>query len=157
MEDGLFPLQKAMDDPREMEEERRLCYVGMTRAKQKLYLSMAEYRKVYGFGEYHRASRFVEEIPKDYLLSDAVQQPLKPAYKPTFDYKRPLEIKTETQKNAGSDKHISTGDTIAHPAWGQGVVISVEASGQDNIITAAFAGLGIKKFLTGFAQIKKIK
>jgi hypothetical protein len=84
-------------------------------------------------------------------------KPLKPAYKPTFDYKRPLEIKTETQKKMkGSDKNISTGDTIAHPAWGQGVVISVEASGQDNIITAAFAGLGIKKFLTGFAQIKKL-
>jgi DNA helicase-2/ATP-dependent DNA helicase PcrA len=125
MEDGLFPLQKALDDPLEMEEERRLCYVGMTRAKQKIYLSMAEYRKVYGFGEYHRPSRFVEEIPKTYLLSDAVQQPPKPASKPAFDYKRPLSIKAEAPKAAaairtsarGIRSRIRRGDRASSSAW----------------------------------------
>ena len=156
MEEGLFPLSKAMDDPMEMEEERRLCYVAMTRAKSRLFLSMAEYRKMYGFGEYHTISRFYDEIPKNLINADSAQHTYKPKASPSISAGANMHIKTEVRKTSPDSTQLKAGDTILHPTWGKGTVISAQPSGADTIITAAFAGIGIKRFITGFADIKKV-
>lgn len=159
LEEGIFPLPKAIENPNELEEERRLCYVAITRAKEKLYLSFAQYRKVFGSGEYRLPSRFLKEIPQELIKmhteisnAQAYQQksaPSKPGSAMPSAHK-------EITKDTSSTEQFRAGDKISHPAWGEGTIVSTENSGDDAIITAAFAGLGIKKFVLGYAKIKKV-
>ncbi len=156
MEEGIFPLPKAIENPVELEEERRLCYVAITRAMEKLYLSCSQYRKMYGSGEYRQASRFIKEISDDLIEMDMnVYQsaqskgPMKPAAQ------TPSVLKAAV-KNPKLNTAFAVGDKILHPSWGEGTIVAVEKSGDDGIITAAFAGLGVKKFIPGYANITKI-
>ena len=178
MEDGLFPGSKSFDSIAGMEEERRLCYVGMTRAKELLYLTSAEVRTRYGRTEYTRESQFLREIDKNLIAGDAVYQKRsfesslgvptgsvdgysKAPYKPFDTSDRPFDslkyAKSETKQKAakaaaGSDIDFAAGDKVKHPKFGEGLVIETTAS----VVTVAFDDAGIKKLAKGIAPLKKI-
>jgi DNA helicase-2/ATP-dependent DNA helicase PcrA len=175
MEDGLFPGSKAFDSTADMEQERRLCYVGMTRAKELLFMSSAEIRTRYGRTEYTRESQFMREIDKDLLKGDAVFEKKAQAagpgagtgsfdgfsgssYKPfdSLGYAR-QETKAHHVSRSGMSaasqgQTFTPGDKIEHPKFGQGMVIEDKG----NIVTVAFDSVGIKKLAKGIAVIKKI-
>ena len=170
MEDGLFPGSKSFDTMDDMEEERRLCYVGMTRAKELLYLSSAEVRTRYGRTEYTRESQFLREIDKSLIAGDAIYEkrsfdgsPGVPTgsidgysgqpYKPFDSLKY---AKTETRQKAVSaadpDMDYEPGDKVSHPKFGGGMVIEQTAT----TVTVAFDSAGIKKLAKGIAPLRKI-
>ena len=169
MEDGLFPGSKSFDSREGMEEERRLCYVGMTRAKELLYLSSAEVRTRYGRTEFTRESEFLREIDKSLISGDAVYE--KKSYssslgvptgshdgfaaEPYHPFDSLKYARTETKKTAaavGSDTDFDPGDKVSHPKFGSGMVIDKTST----IVTVAFDDFGIKKLAIGIAPLKKL-
>jgi DNA helicase II / ATP-dependent DNA helicase PcrA len=150
MEEGLFPHSRSLINPAEMEEERRLCYVGITRAKRKAYLTWAARRHLYGSLQANPPSRFLQEIPEE--LVDDLSRP-----KLTVDEEIRLSVKVASQnpdpvfvRRAGVEWR--DGDSVFHAVFGKGVVV-----GQDsNIVTVAFAGAGVKKLDKTIAPIKKL-
>lgn len=174
MEENLFPLARSAYDPEALEEERRLCYVGITRAKDRLYLVRANQRSIYGATTQNEASRFLWEIPED-LLVDAfswryagVPGGLPPSRAgirtlgnaASGEAHARRGTATEVVKRAAAasagDAEYSAGDRVRHARFGDGVVVSVVASGGDWVITIAFpAPLGIKQFAQSFAPIQK--
>ena len=167
LEDGLFPGNKAFDDPSGMEEEGVLCYVGMTRAKELLFLSSAEERTRYGRTEYTRESQFLRELDRRLVEGDAVYQrktgdsslgvstgsrdgyAAKP-YKP-FDALKYARYSTR-QNAMKNTESFAPGDRVSHGKFGEGMVL--EAT--DTIVTVAFDGAGVKKLALGVAPLKKI-
>ncbi len=171
MEDGLFPSHRSMDTDDKLEEERRLCYVGMTRAMERLFLSSAAYRMMYGQGDYTRESVFLRELDPRVLdtAGDAIYTPsrktdnslgsftggldgfAKPAYKPYYD---PLQqAKKVAKENASSNSEtFAVGDTVKHGKFGEGIVLEQD----DKTITIMFDGEGRKKLAKGFAPLKKL-
>lgn len=164
LEEGLFPLYRSIESEAELEEERRLCYVALTRAKKRLHLSFSSSRRLYSAPEVRRPSRFIDEIPSELIettegellkhsnayVAEAVVEKI-PSELPDFTYRTKEKLK---KKNKTYD--FDPGNKIMHPVWGEGTVISVNRSGSDRIITAAFAGLGIKKFISEICEVKKI-
>ncbi|ADH60401.1 ATP-dependent DNA helicase PcrA [Thermoanaerobacter mathranii subsp. mathranii str. A3] len=143
MEEGVFPSFKSFTDEHELEEERRLCYVGITRSKEKLYLTYARRRNLYGKSQYGTYSRFISEIPERFLVRYHELSKPKEEYRPVSSY---IERKTyeKTQYNLG--------DKVEHKIWGIGTVVKVE--GEE--ITVAFPNVGLKKLDLKFAPIKAI-
>ncbi len=167
MEDGLFPLQRAMMDDNELEEERRLAYVGITRAKQELFLTNAYSRMMYGRTQNNPASRFLDEIePKD--IQKEANEKLQNSFIQSHYQTAPFANRAEraraevyTAKKAtgavGAEKKgWNVGDQVEHKAWGHGVVTKVSGSGEDMELDIAFNGKGIKRLLAAFAPIKKV-
>jgi len=145
MEEGLFPHSRALVSPEEMEEERRLCYVGITRAKRKVYLTWATRRHLYGSLQANPPSRFLEEIPEE-LVEDLSRPKL------TVDEEIRLSVKVADNVVRSSNVDWRDGDSVFHAVFGKGVVV-----GQDeNIVTVAFAGAGVKKLDKSIAPIKKL-
>ena len=133
MEEGIFPHQAAFFDNNELEEERRLCYVAITRAKEKLYIVNAKRRTLYGIDSVNPPSRFISEINKELLETDEVKEEFKSPIKRTID--------TSIEYKAG--------EHVLHDTWGEGVIISVE----DKILTVAFPHPnGIKKLMKGHSS-----
>ena len=168
MEEGLFPLSRATGDPSELEEERRLAYVGITRAEKKLYITNAFSRTMYGRPQNNQPSRFIDEIEdKDLEFVNPVQSNsamsipfAKSSERATSQVYRP-KTRIETAKKAsgavGADKKSwNVGDQVSHKAWGKGVVVKVNGSGEDMELDIAFASQGVKRLLAAFAPIKKI-
>lgn len=165
MEENLFPTYRAVNEESEMEEERRLCYVGITRARKKLYMSSAETRRVYGRNEYRNPSRFLLEVPDELIEGIGVIKEsnkekeiehtrVKKMYDPYANTIR--QTQNLFKQNNTFDEKINPGDKISHNAWGEGTVVSIEGSGEDMKITAAFPEIGIKKFMASVAKFKKI-
>ncbi|MDF7639315.1 DNA helicase PcrA [Lactobacillus sp. ESL0791] len=170
MEDGLFPLSRALLDDDQLEEERRLAYVGITRAKQELFLTNAYSRMMYGRLQNNQPSRFLEEISGDDLevvnpnaansmLDDAFQKQAAPFA--NRDERARAEVYTPRAKHAagavGAEKKgWNVGDQVEHKSWGRGVVTKVNGKGEDMELDIAFTGKGIKRLLAAFAPIKKI-
>lgn len=140
MEENLFPHSRSSTDTIELEEERRLCYVGMTRAREKLYLIYAQTRMLYGGFQTNLPSRFLSEIPDEYLL------PWRKRYlEYGLEYKKPtLDIKVS--------ESYKEGDKIIHEIFGKGIVVEAK----DEILTIAFIEGGIKKLDPQIAKLKKI-
>lgn len=166
MEDGLFPsyMTISSDDPTAIEEERRLCYVAITRAMQRLYISCAKQRMIHGETQYNTLSRFVKEIPAE--LFDTVIQKEKRSQsrlgkpsdtssaKPIFNAK-PFEKRNFQVKKA--DKlDYDAGDRIKHIKFGEGTVVDIKDGGRDYEVTVDFDKAGIKKMFASFAKLKKI-
>lgn len=169
LEDGLFPGRRAMDSEEGMEEERRLCYVGMTRAKERLFLTGAAYRILYGQGDYTRESTFLRELDKAVLdpAGDAVFTPSRrsnnylgidtgtldgfcePAYKPYDPLQRAKSVVKKNAADAGAD--FQAGDRVSHGKFGSGLVIEAD----DKTITVMFDSEGRKKLARGIAPLKK--
>jgi DNA helicase-2/ATP-dependent DNA helicase PcrA len=167
LEDGLFPGNKAFDSVSGMEEERRLCYVGMTRAKEILYLTSAAVRTRYGRTDYTRESQFLRELDKKLVEGDAVYQKkphdtslgvstgsvdgyAKEPYKP---YDALKYARMSTRSNAGGgETEFSAGDKVSHSKFGEGMVIEVD----DSTVTVMFDSAGRKKLAKGMAPLKRI-
>ena len=150
MEEGILPHMRSFDDSAQMEEERRLCYVGMTRAKERLYLVRAFRRMLMGSSTVNPPSRFLEAIPPHLITrlskgSRAVES--KPA-------DRWWSASTEGEmKEAG----VKAGDHVCHSTFGKGVVVACKATGGDHEVTVAFKGnVGVKKLLLSYAPLEKI-
>lgn len=178
MEEGLFPSSMLLksDDPDAVEEERRLCYVGITRAMKKLYLSAAAQRMVNGSTNYANISTFIKEIPRKYISADGMDSYLKKedsgyqtqgSFKGTASYGKAAP-KTGTMgtypgfgkvfpaAGAFSGNDYKVGDVVKHIKFGKGVVIKVEKAGSDSEITVAFERVGEKKMFASLVKMKKL-
>lgn len=152
MEEGVFPHSRSIMDEEEMEEERRLAYVGITRAENELYITNAEMRTLYGRTNMNPVSRFISEIPEELLESEnPKRQVKKPA---AFGEKsRPV---TRPQVNAAAQLNWKVGDKVMHKKWGTGTVVAVKGSGDSTELDIAFPSpTGIKRLLAQFAPIEK--
>ena len=169
MEDGLFPsfMTIASDDPLEIEEERRLAYVGITRAMKELTMTSAQQRMVRGETQYNRVSRFVREIPRELVdLGHTVQEhkPKIPETKsPLNSYlqmKKSFHTKAFQPQNFKVTKADSldygVGDTVRHIKFGVGIVKDIVEGGRDYEVTVDFDKVGVKKMFAAFAKLKKI-
>lgn len=166
MEDGIFPSYMTIvsDDPMEMEEERRLCYVGITRAMKKLTLTSAMQRMIRGETQYNKVSRFVREIPRELVeLNREVKEtrqvvmPVNNTYskmKQEF-HKKNFVPKQFTVKKADSLDY-TVGDTVRHVKFGVGIVENIVEGGRDYEVTVDFDQYGRKKMFASFAKLKKI-
>lgn len=160
MEEGIFPISRALNDPAELEEERRLAYVGITRAREELYLTNAMSRMLYGRIQANPASRFIDEIDEKDLQVEQSEKGIidisaRRKKKSSFHTVKPVAKKAAGA--VGADKKSwNIGDQVQHKAWGVGVVTKVMGSGEDMELDIAFADQGIKRLLAAFAPIKKI-
>ena len=185
MEDGLFPsyMSIAYDSSSEdLEEERRLAYVGITRAKEELTITCARQRMIRGETQYNKVSRFVREIPSE-LLDGELRRPMRPAGSsadgesafPSFLQNKSAVAKTRKptlrQQPSGqsmqakamitkgivkADLDYSVGDTVSHVKFGRGVVKNIADGARDYEVTVEFEGYGVKKMFASFAKLKKI-
>ena len=169
MEEGIFPHIRALQslEESEMEEERRLCYVALTRAKEKVFLTRANERMLYGKSNYNRASRFINEIPAE-LLEELQGNGRVKQNSNTLEKNRGLSFQefmagtgTAAAKNAETTSAASgdyqLGDTVRHKKWGDGVVVAVEGSGIEQEIKVAFPDKGIKDLIVQYAPIEKVE
>lgn len=166
MEDGLFPSYMTIvsDDPDEIEEERRLCYVGITRAKKKLTMTCARSRMVRGSTQYNRPSRFVSEISPALFDKGRVPEKVKPelhipkstvySKKQTADNIISYGKAFEVRKASALD--YTVGDTVKHIKFGTGVVINIVDGGKDYEVTVDFEKSGVKKMFASFAKLKLV-
>ncbi len=150
MEDGIFPHSRSLMDLGELEEERRLCYVGMTRACKRLYLTHAVMRTIYGKTQFSIPSRFLDEIPEELL--DKPQD-----RKPSLSDQSTPSPGPDDEKKINKKTTYGPGDKISHRKWGIGTIISVEGEGEDAIAKVAFNGLGIKDLLLALAPVDKVE
>jgi DNA helicase-2/ATP-dependent DNA helicase PcrA len=151
MEDGLLPHFKSFDDPAQMEEERRLCYVGVTRAKQRVYLIHAFRRSLMGSSTVNRPSRFLEDIPPHLITSGGLWQGEdSPIAEAMYSWN-----KTSTPKVINSE--LRAGDHVRHAKFGDGVVVSCQPLKDDKEVVVAFSGTGVKKLLLSFTRLEKVK
>ncbi len=157
MEEGIFPTARAMDNIQEIEEERRLFYVGITRAIERLFLSNAQVRTLYGRTKYNVISRFMKEIAGHFIQMNKKEKEQKPQEKPKSFSKiyRGKTIKEVPKSlNLSIAKEITAGQKIKHDKFGIGMVVSVKGSGEKTELTIAFDDVGIKKLILGFAPIQ---
>jgi DNA helicase-2/ATP-dependent DNA helicase PcrA len=148
LEEGLLPHSRSLMDEMEIEEERRLFYVGMTRTKEKLFLSRSWNRSAYGGGN---PSRFLREIPED-LLERIVSVP---SHYP-FPIPEVESIIEGTLPREHLKLKLKVGDKVKHMEFGEGVVIQIEPMEDDAIVTVFFSGVGSKRLLLSFANLQKI-
>jgi DNA helicase-2/ATP-dependent DNA helicase PcrA len=160
MEEGIFPHSRSLLDEAEVEEERRLCYVGMTRARRRLFLSYALVRTLYGNTQYQVVSRFIQEIPT-VLLSGMEKTDTGPtaSAESSFGSRRPYGVAAATspQEQRTGTVTYRPGEKVVHRKWGQGTIITVEGEGQESRIRVAFPGLGIKELLVDLAPLEKVQ
>ena len=168
MEDGLFPsyMSIAADDPtEEIEEERRLCYVGITRSMKELTITCARCRMVRGETQYNNVSRFVREIPSELLARKSVmpREPKKPEVPQNTSYQKAKEaFRTKTFdpqqfKVVKADKlDYTVGDQVSHVKFGKGTVLEITEGGRDYEVKVDFERFGVKKMFASFAKLKKV-
>lgn len=149
LEEGMFPSQQSQEDISRLEEERRLCYVGMTRAMEKLYLCHAESRRLYGQEKYHKQSRFLRELPSECCDEIRVQNQVS---KPVTTGRFSATFTTETFENTG----FSLGQRVKHGKFGEGVVLNYEGSGQQSRIQVKFEEVGTKWLVVAYANLQAI-
>lgn len=149
VEEGMFPSQMSAEEAGRLEEERRLCYVGMTRAMQKLYITYAEIRRLYGQDKYHKPSRFIRELPENCLDEVRMKaQVSRPSSAGRFSQTAVKENFNETG--------FSLGARVKHPIFGEGTIINFEGSGPQSRVQVAFNGEGIKWLVTAYAKLEKL-
>ena len=170
MEENIFPHARAVHDLAEsgMEEERRLCYVAITRAKEQVYFTRAGERMLYGRTAYNPMSRFLREIPQELILDMNREMPHKQASGTASAGGRSFAEQMSlggvslgiTQSKAKEDTPVCTdyqiNDTIEHKKWGQGVVVGISGSGEDLSIRVIFPEMGMKDLFVKYAPIKKV-
>lgn len=166
MEDGIFPHQRSMTDPSELEEERRLCYVGITRARERLFMTLASSRGQWGEGLSNPPSRFLDEIP-GHLIEDLTpkRRPSSLSYfggseegaglSSPSGFRRPLPSGFASSGVSPELANLKVGDDIVHKKWGEGVVTSMKGRGGDAEITVRFPSMGEKTLLLSLAPIKR--
>lgn len=166
MEEGLFPMGRALNDESELEEERRLCYVAMTRAEKLLYITHAKIRTIYGKTNYSRPSRFINEIPDELKVSTEEIEKVKSQPEPirsneqlihykNLSTKKP-KPKIKKQSSVDGEK-VKVGIKVSHGKWGIGTVVQVKDRDDDKEIVIAFEDVGLKRLLMSIAPIEILK
>ncbi len=145
LEDGLFPSQKSLDEPGRLEEERRLAYVGITRAQRTLILSYAETRRLHGMETYNRPSRFLHELPRE-LLHEV---------RPRVQVSRPMYAGRFVD-DGGSASPLKLGQRVRHATFGEGVVIDAEGSGAHARVQVNFENAGAKWLVVAYANLTSL-
>ncbi len=153
MEEGLLPHSRSVDDPEQLEEERRLCYVGITRAKERLYLLHTFRRSFWGDSEVRISSRFLSDIPSELIEGRQKATSRTPAQREARRYRMQTQWTQEAEEHSAA--RFSVGDWVRHPTFGQGIVMSSRVSGGDEEVTVAFDQVGIKRLLAGFANLQR--
>ncbi len=159
MEEGLFPVSGALNSNQEIEEERRLCYVGITRAKEMLWLMHAQIRTIYGRTSYNSISRFIREIKNDLIDKDknADKKQAKNVFKKSSPVSKRVYRGITTSGNPKpsrntQQKEIKEGSKIQHDKFGSGMVVSVRQKGRNTELTVVFDNEGVKKFILEYAS-----
>ena len=149
VEEGLFPHKMSLEEPGRLEEERRLAYVGITRAMQKLYITYAESRRLYGTETFNQVSRFVKEIPEKVIeevrLKTEISRPV------SFNRKRPMRI--ATMSDQGDDTGFSLGQRVQHKIFGEGTILHFEGSGANARVQVKFDEPGTKWLVVQYAKL----
>ena len=158
VEEGLFPHEMSMDDPNRIEEERRLCYVGITRAMKKLYLTYAETRRLHGREVFHRASRFLRELPieciEEVRLKTKIIRPAPTAHKEWYSGNRVSSLAGERKVGEGNaDYPFRLGATVQHNKFGHGTVLNYDGQGMHARIHINFKDAGAKWLMLGVAKL----
>ncbi len=148
MEDGLFPHQRSIADPNGLEEERRLCYVGITRAMQTLYVTYAEQRRLHGMDNFSQPSRFIAEIPDEYVEE---VRPRVQVSRPMHTPRRSAAGKSSTAP--GSELGIRLGQRVRHGKFGDGVILNCEGQGAHARVEVNFETAGTKWLVLGYANL----
>jgi len=144
MEEGVFPHARSLSDPEEIEEERRLCYVGLTRARERLYLTWALHRRMHGYGV-GEPSRFLREMPEAELTAlNARSEP------------GPMPAGEEPTASVDEDLPLRVGAKVRHARWGEGMVVGVEREGSDILVTVRFASVGRKRLSLQYAHLEEL-
>lgn len=147
VEEGMFPSQMSHEEPGRLEEERRLCYVGMTRAMEKLYITYAESRRLYGQDKYHTPSRFIKEIPtvclEEVRLRTTISRPVQNRFQPA------------TSHTAFESTGFQLGERVMHPKFSEGTVLNYEGSGEHARIYVNFDDFGTKCLVLAYAKLAK--
>ena len=147
MEDGLFPHQRSIADPNGLEEERRLCYVGITRAKQTLFITHAEQRRMHGMDSFSQPSRFINEIPAEHVEE----------VRPRVQVSRPLRSKPSARRQAaagaGNELGIRLGQRVRHKKFGDGVILNCEGQGAHARVEVNFESAGTKWLVLSYANL----
>jgi DNA helicase-2/ATP-dependent DNA helicase PcrA len=145
MEEGLFPHQRSSNDLKQLEEERRLCYVGITRAKKILTLTYTQYRRLHGSDYYPQPSRFINEIPAELLceirLGGSVTESL---------------FRSEETKSSGKDGQLTLGQRVSHAKFGEGVILNLEGNGSHMRIQVNFEKAGSKWLVASYANLQSV-
>ena len=157
LEDGMLPHSRSLEDPAQLEEERRLLYVGMTRARRRLYMFRAFQRRFHGQSGPQTASRFLLEIPESLVtirdirghsrVADRIPDPMWTKRVASTPAPRPATRSTD---------ELAPGERVKHDVFGEGVVVSSSGSGSDTQVTVAFVGEGVKRLMLSFAPIERI-
>lgn len=179
MEEGVFPLSRAIEDADELEEERRLAYVGITRAEQILFLTNANTRTLFGKTSYNRPTRFIREIDDELIQHQGLARPVNSSFGVKYSKEQPTQFgqgmslqqalqarKSNSQPqvtaqlqalNANNSHETSweIGDVATHKKWGDGTVLEVSGSGKTQELKINFPGIGLKKLLASVAPISK--
>jgi DNA helicase-2/ATP-dependent DNA helicase PcrA len=146
LEEGVFPHARSMNDPEQLEEERRLCYVGITRAERRLYVSYAVHRRIHGYGV-GEPSRFLREMPEEHLTLLNASRP-EPAFAAAREVPR-YEPDEESWP-------VKVGARVRHARFGEGLVVGVERDGEDVIVTVGFASVGRKRLSLQYAHLEEL-
>jgi DNA helicase II / ATP-dependent DNA helicase PcrA len=147
MEDGLFPHQRSVADLAGLEEERRLCYVGATRAMRQLYITYAEQRRLYGVDTYGQPSRFISEFPAE-LIEEI---------RPRLQVSRPVFVKRSTGLDESPASGMRMGSRVRHSKFGDGVVLNFEGNGPHARIQVNFEGQGTKWLMLSYANLVRVE
>jgi DNA helicase-2/ATP-dependent DNA helicase PcrA len=152
LEDGVFPHLRSLSDPAELEEERRLAYVGVTRAQQRLYLSRASVRSAYGAPQANPASRFLDEVP------DALVDWRRAASSVTSTPAIAAVAARSSARSPGNRVviHLEPGDRVTHDTFGMGTVVAVEGAGERAVASIDFRDQGVKRLLLRYAPVEKL-
>ncbi len=146
MEEGMFPSQMSLDEGGRLEEERRLAYVGVTRAMQKLTLTYAETRRLYGKEVYHRPSRFIGELPEACVEEVRLRATVS----------RPVSHQRMGTPMAENDTGYKLGQRVRHAKFGEGTIVNLEGSGEHSRLQVAFQGQGIKWLVAAYARLETV-
>jgi len=153
MEEGLFPHRMSSDDPDKLEEERRLCYVGITRAREKLTVTHAESRRLYGKENYPRQSRFIKELPKELLQEVRIRSTVsRPVTNRSSSYAPPARARITEDSGTG----LHPGQQVEHAKFGEGTVLMVEGNGPQARIQINFPQAGTKWLVAGYAKLETL-
>jgi DNA helicase-2/ATP-dependent DNA helicase PcrA len=154
MEEGLLPHRRSMEDPDELEEERRLCYVGVTRAQQRVYLLHTYHRNLFGSSSATLPSRFLQDIPKQLIAGKGIWEE---GEDKADEFTPVTTLYSRSTSKPLSNLKLEIGDRVQHKMFGEGVVINCSPNKDDQEITVAFEGAGIKHLLLSLAPLEKVE
>ena len=160
IDEGLLPHNRSFEDPEEMAEERRLFYVGITRAKNDLILVRAGQRSNFGRYEYTTPSRFLDDIPEELIKQEGIRlgvRRVKPLSQPRWTSTVSINGNNEPAIKEPKEMAYKAGMRVIHPAWGDGMVIETRAMGNDETVTVIFETVGLKRLAASIAKLEIIK